>query len=408
LKGNSNILIPVAISVVVIGLLALLIYGQEERYNWNTTFAQDGENPYDLSLFKKTIAASYEEKNYNELKNLYTDSTFIPSQNGLVVYVDPYFGLDSVEISKLLESAANGNRVFIATFEPTYLLSILSPECENDSMGSVYYKRSKNIDLKLENRPNECEISYVVRKDKERYSWTYFDLEGCDSVNVMGSLTSIGETFPNFIKLDHGEGSLYLFSNPLVFTNYHFRNQAVFEYTQAILSLIPHSKMFYLHPDYYDPSIYEPPVSESPLRFILSNPPLKWAWYLILAITVLYVLNTVRRSQKSIPVFTLPENETAAYLDVVYRLYQTEGHHKDIIGVQEKLLKRHLRNKYRLNFNYRDESTFDEASTRLQMPREYIKGTFAKLDRAKNNSTLSDEEFKEIIENIKEFYQKCP
>lgn len=408
MKGNSNALIPIAISVVVIGLLALLIYGQEERFNWDPTFQQEGENPYDISLFKKTIAASYEEKNYQEIKSLYSDSAFIPSQNGLIVYVDPYFGLDSIEISKLLMSAENGNQVFVATFEPAYLLSILSPECENDSMGSVYFKRSKNIELKLEERQNKCEISYVVQNEKERYSWTYFDLEGCDSVQVEGSLTSIGETFPNFIKLSHGKGSIYLYSNPLVFTNYHFRNQAVFEYTQGILSLIPHVKMYYLHPDYYDPSTYPPPVSESPLRFILSNPPLKWAWYLVLLITLLYVLNSVRRSQKPIPVFTLPENETAAYLDVVYRLYQKEGHHKDIIGVQEKMLKRHLRNKYRLNFNSRNENFYADASNRLQMPADYIKGLFTKLDRAKNNSTLSDEEFKEIIANIKEFYQKCP
>src|SRR5690606_6866846 len=112
---NSNVPLAIGIMAVVIALMALLMYMQEDRYNWNPTFQQDGDNPYDLHLFKKTVATSYESSDFREIKNLYSDSTFLPSQNGLLVSIDPYFGLDSVEISRLLESAGNGNKVFIST-----------------------------------------------------------------------------------------------------------------------------------------------------------------------------------------------------------------------------------------------------------------------------------------------------
>lgn len=167
--------------------------------------------------------------------------------------------------------------------------------------------------------------------------------------------------------------------------------------------------MYYVDLEYAESDYAnKPPVSESPLRFILANPPLKWAWYLILILTIIYVFNAMRRTQKPIPVYTLPENDTANYLDVVSRLYQKEGNHKHIIGIQEKLLHRHLRNKYRLNFNKPNQEFYIDAAKRLQMTPIYLKEKMTMLERAKNNSTLSDEEFKNIIDQIKEFYQKCP
>ena len=124
--------------------------------------------------------------------------------------------------------------------------------------------------------------------------------------------------------------------------------------------------------------------------------------------TLLFVFNSVRRRQKAIPVFSLPANETANYLDVVSRMYQKEGKHKHILGIQEKLIKRHLQNKYHLNFRLKDPESIEEAAMRLKIPAAYIRQLFTEIDRAKNNSTLTDEEFKNLIDKIKEFYQKCP
>ncbi|NEN23388.1 hypothetical protein G3O08_07735 [Cryomorpha ignava] len=411
MRRDSSAPLAFGIIAVVVALIALLIYTQEDRYNWNPSFQQDGVNPYDLSLFKKTVAASYLPANFHEIKNLYSDSTFLELQNGLVVSIDPYFEIDSIEISKLLETARNGNQVFISTIKPAKMLEALRPSCVTENFNSANEKRAKTILPSVNGEEKSPGISYMIREDKERFAWTYFDFENCpdEEFEILGSFEAIGENYTNFVKFDYGDGAIYLHTTPLIFTNFHFKNKDVFAHSQNIFDLIPHQKMFYLDPEYSEPDYSKkPPVSESPLRFILSNPPLKWAWYLIIALTIIYVFNAVRRSQKSIPVFTLPENETANYLDVVSRLYQKEGNHKHIIGIQEKLLKRHLRNKYRLHFNNPDQGFYIDAAQRLQMTPEYLKQTLVMLERAKNNSTLSDEEFKNIIDQIKEFYQKCP
>ncbi len=416
MKDNRNTLIFVLIGVVLALLIAYFFFNQEEHYDWYPRYNNKTDQPYDISLFKKTLQASFGADNFKIVGNLNSDSAFAKADNALFIYVNPDPALDSSEIAALNAFTEKGNRVFISSNNPGPLLQNLFHDClPNDSTFPKYtnYQRAKTIYLSIEkfNMDTALSLRYMVRDERIRFPWPYFDLQECEleEATVLGTFEAIDEKYINFIHIDHGDGGFYLHTTPLLFTNYHFKRIEGFEHSQRILSLIPHVRVFYYEPEYLRPSgSREPPISESPLRFILSNPPLKWAWYLIIALTLIFVFNSVRRRQKAIPVFSLPANETANYLDVVSRMYQKEGRHKHILGIQEKLIKRHLQNKYRLNLRVKDPESTEEAATRLKMPGSYIRQLFTEIDRAKNNSTLTDEEFKTLIAKIKEFYQKCP
>lgn len=418
MKSNRNTLLIVLIAVLALALILFFFFNEEDRYNWRPTYSNQNEQPYDISLFKKTLEASYGEDNFSVVKNLNTDTAFGEAENALFIYIHPEPRLDSVELAQLDTFTARGNRVLISSSSPANLLRERFSDClPNDSASRRYtdYFRAKTAYLSLKKFRNDTALPlrYMVRDEKLRFPWPYFDLQECESAEAitLGTFKAIDRNFVNFIRINNGDGAYYLHATPLLFTNYHFQRKADFEHTQKLLSMIPKVDILYYEPDYFTPATAannQPPISESPLRFILANPPLKWAWYLIIALTVIYVFNTVRRRQKAIPVFSLPQNETANYLDVVSRMYQKEGRHKHIIGIQEKLLKRHLQNKYRINIRLNDADAVDEAARRLQMETRYIKQFFSGLERAKNNSTLTDEEFKNTIDKIQEFYRKCP
>jgi hypothetical protein len=44
------------------------------------------------------------------------------------------------------------------------------------------------------------------------------------------------------------------------------------------------------------------PLSMSPMRFILNNPPLRYAWYLLLLGLLIFVLFNAKRKQRIVPV----------------------------------------------------------------------------------------------------------
>ena len=182
------------------------------------------------------------------------------------------------------------------------------------------------------------------------------------------------------------------------------------DYTNRILGKYDREKLVYYNPKSTRNRIGGggQSIPESPLKFILNNPPLKWGWYLLLALVVLFVLNFWRRDERAVPVQQLPENETANYLDVVSKLYQKEGKHKHIVALKERLLLQLLRNRYGLPTGKLDETFVQRAAVLLEMEENYLSTFFKDLERAKNNSSLTEAELLKLNSRIKAFYKKCP
>lgn len=385
---------------------------QEKKYDWSPQFRTSSNEPYDLSLFKNTISASYSNSNYVEISSFRTDSSFIAEQNAVIVYIEVNLTLEFWNLDNLFESVNNGNQVFISTHTPNLFIDRIDARCRNEL--EVNYINAKNIYPSIKTGKAKPKINFQIREDIERAPWYYFNSNNCGafSANVLGTFETQSGNYINFLELPYGKGSFYIHLTPLMFTNFHFRNEEVFAYTNELFQTIPHEKLFY-----YIPKTAPPPVQDSErpyvsernfLQFILKNPPLKWAWYIILLLSVVYVINSMRRNQRAIPIIELPQNETSNYLDVVSRLYQKEGRHKHIIQVQEKLIFDHLRQKYRINLTNATEETYRAAAQKLQMNEVYLKNFFHNLNREKHNSNLSNGEFIEAIKRINEFYSKCP
>lgn len=417
MKNSRNIIIFIAIAVVLVVLVVIFFSSEKKNYNWNPTFNTTKDEPYDLSLFRKTLEASYGSDHFEVVSNLEKDSAMVNSTNALLVYVNRNLYFDSLEVAALRTFTEKGNRVLFSADHPSVFLRNYFHDClpaKDAPRKYTAYLRAKTARLSLKNSKSTTEfpVKYMVRDQNPRYPWQYFSLDDCEEkqVETEGSVHLIDREFTNFIRFSSGNGAFYVQTTPLVFTNYYFMKKEGFEFTSQLLDAIPHTNLLYYQPATLDmqPADSGPAISESPLRFILSNPPLKWAWYLIIALTVLYVLNTLRRRQKVIPVFSLPQNETANYLDVVSRMYRREGKHKHIVAIQEKLILRFLANKYRINLKINDSDSMEEAGRRLQMKPAEIRHFFNYLERAKNNSTLTDEEFIETINQIKDFYKRCP
>jgi hypothetical protein len=175
----------------------------------------------------------------------------------------------------------------------------------------------------------------------------------------------------------------------------------------SILAKAEGETCYYLEPGYYDGSD-SPLIGESPLKFILAHPPLKWAWYLTLVLALFYIVNSMRRKQRAIPVRVLPENQTSAYLDMIYRLFRKEGSHRDIVQSQVKLLQSFLRNKYGLNAQKLNPEFYTLAAAKLKLDKNYLEQFFKQLERSRYNSTLNDSELMKIDREITEFYLRCP
>jgi len=389
-------------SVVLIVVVAVFWFfaSREESYNWNETYNNEGMQPYDLGLFKKVLKESKGER-FEILEGLLTDTSYLKGKGDLLVLVQGFALIDTVEAEYLEEFARNGNTVLISTNTAGAVMKRLSA-CENDSITG---KKSAE-EVKINAKGKVATLSFDRYNEPVNYGWTYFLKPYCGEIR--GKIAMGGGDFPNMLELKVGDGSVIIHCTPLLFTNYHFRNEEVFDYVGAILSDSESSKVYYLEPSPFTLSSGKPGIAESPLRFILSHPPLKWAWYLILLTALAFVLNGVRRKRRAIPFLKLPENQTKAFVDMVYRLYRKEGSHRDIIRIQDKHLRLFLRNKYGINTNEWNKETHLEVTEKLKMDQAYVAQFFEQLKRSRYNSTLTESEFLEIDKKITEFYLRCP
>jgi hypothetical protein len=85
-----------------------------------------------------------------------------------------------------------------------------------------------------------------------------------------------------------------------------------------------------------------------PLKYILAQPALRWAWYLLLSLGLLYVIFRARRRQRIIPVLEGNPNQTYAYVSTIGRMYFLQGDNYDLIEQQKKLFMAFVRDRYNL------------------------------------------------------------
>lgn len=402
-------------AVVLIGLLLLAFFSlQEKRYNWTETYDSDGTGPYDLHVFTSVLETYFNDRVFTKIGRLHEDTAFMEARGGNFVYVSGRAFIDSVDADRLIHFAEKGNTVFISASNNHEVLTRAVEGCGTPNSGKwVRTRKAKRIRpyLTYEADTSEAIIHYQVADDLERYPWPYYDIDWCsqESVSEAGSFTAIGQDYINYIAVDVGNGRLLLHSTPLVFANYHFIRPEAMAHAERVLSLLYDGDVYFYDPDFdFTPPPNRPLLTESPLRFILGNEALRWAWYLVLALAFIYVLNTMRRRERSIPVQSRPPNETLKFIDVMTRFYQKEGNHKDIAALQLKLLMSTLRNRYGIAAQDLGGAFQNEVSDKLAIPLQEVSSFFQTLHIASHNSTLSDKELEELDQKITEFYAKCP
>ena len=123
-----------------------------------------------------------------------------------------------------------------------------------------------------------------------------------------------------------GEGELFLVSTPLMFTNYGVLDGTNAAYTFRLLSYLNDMPLTRL--DAYGARRQ---TKGSPLRYVLSQPPLRWALYTSLVVIILCMIFTAKRRQCVIPPVQPPANVTLRFTCLIGNMYYQRKDCKDIL-----------------------------------------------------------------------------
>lgn len=146
----------------------------------------------------------------------------------------------------------------------------------------------------------------------------------CDSSAVLVR-NKLGQA--EAMRLSMDEGELFLVATPLMFTNYGLLDSCNASYAFRLLSYMEGLPLIRI--EAYGSAHAE---STSPLRYLLSRPPLQWALYMALCTLLLCMIFSARRRQWVIPVVHPPVNATLRFTQLIGNLYYQKKDYKDLLS----------------------------------------------------------------------------
>ena len=324
------------------------------------------------------------------------------SKKTVSLFINNGISFDKQDSESLIKYVENGNSVFIST---NYMYGVLS-DTLNIRIGSDYNNFFKKPSLNSFTSPylksNERPFNDVI----ENSFFTSLDTLnavalGTTKVKKTDKIKNdtIPDTNINFIKVPFGNknGAFYIHTNPFAFSNYHMLNGNDI-YAATVLSFLPK------HPIIWD-NYYKSgrKVISSPLRFVLQNQALKWAFYVTLSTLILFVIFKGKRTQRIIPVVEPLKNATLDFTKTIGDLYYQHGDFTNIINSKIQYFLEHIRSKYYLNTNELSENFISKLAIKSSNKKEDTKILIDYIVYLKSKKTHTEPDLIQLNKLIETF-----
>ena len=306
------------ILAAVLVLFTFLELGKTEVVSWNKNYDIKQKSPFGLYVFSKEAPALFQNK--IEKVNV-SPYEYYQQKRGKhnILLIQPE--LDKESWKKILKQTEEGADVLVFSETLDYLpisdsLDISTYRIDFEETGekvTLYFTDTKleSDSIVVDKLPNDLAIDSIRNGSQ-----------------VLGYAASNGVMAgANFIKVKRGKGNFYFHTEPLVLTNYYLLQKENVSYITDLLSYLPDNvpTVWFVKKDMTG-------VSQSEMRFILSNPPLKYAWWLFLAGIVLFIFFNAKRRQRIIPIIPPKQNKSVEFVKSIGNLYLNEGDSRDMMA----------------------------------------------------------------------------
>src|SRR5690606_14822784 len=181
--------------------------------------------------------------------------------------------------------------------------------------------------------------------------------------------------------------NFYLHSQPAVFTNYHLLKNDNYRYAENILSYLPENETIY----WFTKGQQGEVINQSPLRFIASQPALRYAWYILLFTGLIFVIFNIKRKQRIVPVITPLQNTTVDFTKTIANLYYQEQNHQTIMDKKISYFLDKIRTKYMMDTHHLEESFIKKLQLKSGKNQEDIERVVDLINQFRKEGSSSEQ-----------------
>jgi hypothetical protein len=381
--------LKIYIVLLVLLLVAIVVIdsNRPKPIDWTPTFSLKDKIPYGMYVFDNEIGSllkGQKIRKFNKTPYEYFDSKFDYDTlvkdyriKGTFLSISKISNLDDQSITEICSFVDHGNNAFISSeMIPNALLDSLNLKMDSE------YKYSDSIYNWVANK----KLGNQKYKITEGVNNNYFSKIDTLNTTVLGYQNG-DSTRVNFIKVNYKTGTFYLHTQPVAFTNFHLLKGNHHEYAEKVLSYIPKGKVFWCIKDQTGEVI-----SDSPMRYILSQPALKWAWYLFLIGMLIFIFFNAKRKQRVVPIIKPLANTTVDFTKTIGNLYYQEGDHNNIIDKKIIYFLEKVRNEYLIETYRLDDDFIKKLHLKSGKDLDDIKKIVSLINAYRKNNYLSIED----------------
>lgn len=338
------------------------------------------------SLFKN---AEIEKVNKDPYEFL-TDRTY--GENSAYIFINDDLLFDERQSDEILKFVEKGNTVFISSRSIGSFLG-----------DSLKIESSSNYNLLEEDLHPKLFAPSLKQDSLPSYNKgvfkTYFDKIDTLKTTALGYYEPKDPKIEelNYIKVNFGKGQFLIHNLPEAFSNYYLLKGNE-QYAASVLSYINADKIYW---DEYVKSGRK--VVTSPMRFILDQAPLTWAYYVLIGGLLIFVLFKGKREQRIVEVMEPLENTSVEFTKTIGDLYFQHKDYSNIIAKKITYFMESLRSKYYLNTNDITEDFIKKLALKSGNTFEKSEKLMHLIKHLKEKSVHSEADLLELNKQIEAF-----
>jgi hypothetical protein len=284
---NLKFIIPVTVIFVVMVLVKMFT---PEPTDWNPSYSKNDKIPYGSFLLYEILPDLFTGRNI-ETTNLpfYNITRERRIENKNVIIICNGFEPDELDAKVLWDLLRKGNDIFIAANSFGKHITDSLKIFTNYS----FFGGFDSVEVNFANPKLSAEYNYRFVQGNYNNYFTSFDTS---KVIVLGTNQ---DNHVNYVQIKVGNGNLFLHTVPNIFTNYNILKSER-DYIFKSLSYLSIKDVIW---DEYYKEVNK--YQSTPIRYILSQPSLKWAYFTLLISIIFFVIFKGRRDQRIIPLIKL-------------------------------------------------------------------------------------------------------
>ena len=416
---------------IVLGVIALLLLGffvyqnsNNKQHNWKMDFEEESKEPYGTLVIKEIIEKAVVTDSFLVLDKKIGEN--LPENfegTSSYIFIGEALLLDSSDVERLLDFVSNGNTAFISSMTIPDLLmdEVYYPSCDTLYWEDyiVYYDTAVITNFVHPDLQVTQNFSFPYVRNNRIFNTYWQQLPPHIFCKVEKYPTIISQSPDSIVDMalfPYGNGAFYLQTSPIAFTNFYQTKKHGQVYTEKVFSHLQKETIYWDEFSNVPAAIgrnknwaNNDPLApkDGPLDYILSQPPLAWAWYLLLALGLLYLLFRAKRRQRMIPVLEQNRNTSLEFISTIGRLHFTGKNHRRIALQQMDLLEGFIRTKYKLSAQEKTTDFIKKLSISSEIEEAVLQKMFLLQTNIKSSNFTTDKTLIQLHQLTDYFYKNC-